>query len=70
MRVGEEAWGAKRELCNGEGASEALGRKRKGQGRQMLSVEVKIRLKSPPLGFIDPRSYAPRNAHHACINCR
>jgi hypothetical protein len=48
MRVGEEAWGAKRELCNGEGASEALGRKRKGQGRQMLSVEVKIRLKCPP----------------------
>jgi hypothetical protein len=23
-----------------------------------------------PLGFIDPRSYAPRNARPACINCR
>jgi hypothetical protein len=69
MRVGEEAWSTKRELCDGEGASAALGRKRKGRERQTLSVEVKIRLASP-LGFIDPRSYAPRNASPACINCR
>jgi hypothetical protein len=56
-------------LCDSEGASAALGRKRKGRGRQTLSVEVKIRLASP-LGFIDPWSYAPRNARPACINCR
>jgi hypothetical protein len=69
MRVGEEAWSAKRELCDGEGESAALGRKRKGRGQHTLSVEVKIRL-APPLGFIDPRSYNPRNARPTCINCR
>jgi hypothetical protein len=69
MRVGEEAWSAKRELCDGEGASAALGWKHMGRGRQTLSVEVKIHLTSP-LGFIDPQSYAPWNAHPACINCR
>jgi hypothetical protein len=31
MRIGEEAWSAKQALCSGEGASAALGRKRKGQ---------------------------------------
>jgi hypothetical protein len=69
MRIGEEAWNAKQVLCDGEGASAALGQKRKGRGRQTLSVEVKIRL-AFPLGFIDPRSYAPRNACLVCINCR
>jgi hypothetical protein len=47
MRDGEEAWSAKRELRDGEGASAALGRERKGRGRRMLSAEVKIRLASP-----------------------
>jgi hypothetical protein len=56
-------------LCDGEGVSAALGRKRKGQGRQTLSVEVKIRLASP-LGFIDPWSYTFRNARPTYINCR
>jgi hypothetical protein len=69
MRIGEGAWSAKREPCDGKGASAALGRKRKGRERQTLSVEVKICLTSP-LGFIDPRSYTPRNARPACINCR
>jgi hypothetical protein len=44
MRIGEGAWSAKRVLCDGEGASAALGRERKGRGRQTLSVEVKIHL--------------------------
>jgi hypothetical protein len=69
MRIGEGARSVKQMLCGGEGASAALGRKRKGRGRQTLSVEVKIRLASP-LGFIDPWSHAPRNARPACINCR
>jgi hypothetical protein len=30
MRIGEGAWSAKQVLCYGEGASTALGRKRKG----------------------------------------
>jgi hypothetical protein len=47
MRIGEGAWGAKRELCDGEGACAALGRMRKRPGRRMLTVEVKIRLASP-----------------------
>jgi hypothetical protein len=47
MWIGEGVWSAKRELCDGERASAALGRKRKGRGRQTLSVEVKIRLASP-----------------------
>jgi hypothetical protein len=47
MRIGEEAWSVKRVLCDGEGASAALGRERKGRGQQRLSVEVKIRLASP-----------------------
>jgi hypothetical protein len=59
----------KQETCDDKGASAALSRKRKGPGRQTLSVEVKIHLTSP-LGFIDPRSYAPRNARPACINYR
>jgi hypothetical protein len=46
MRIGEGTRSVERELCNGERASEALGRKRKGRGRQMLSVEVKICLAS------------------------
>jgi hypothetical protein len=46
MRIGEGARSVERELCNGERASAALGRKRKGRGRQTLSVEVKIRLAS------------------------
>jgi hypothetical protein len=69
MQIGEEAWSAKQVLCNGEGASAALGRKRNGRGRHALSVEVKICLTSP-LGFIDPWSYAPRNARPVCINGR
>jgi hypothetical protein len=69
MRIGEEAWSTKQALCSGEGASAALGWKRKGRGWETLSVEVKIRLASP-LGFIDPRSHAPRNTRPACINCR
>jgi hypothetical protein len=69
MRIGKGAWSAKRELCDGEGASAALGRKRKRRGRQTLSVEVKIRLASP-LGFIDLRSCALVNARLVCINCR
>jgi hypothetical protein len=69
MRIGEGAWGVERELCDGEGASAALGRKRKRRGWQTLSVEVKIRLASP-LGFIDPRSCSPQNARPARINCR
>jgi hypothetical protein len=69
MHISEEAWSTKRVLCDGEGASVALGRERKGRGRQTLSVEVNIRLASP-LGFIYPRSHAPRNARPMCINCR
>jgi hypothetical protein len=69
MWVGKGVWSAKQVLCGGEGASAALGRKRKGRGRQVLSVEVKIRLASP-LRFIDPWSHAPRNARPVCINCR
>jgi hypothetical protein len=46
MRIGEGAWSAKRELCDGERASAALGRKWKRRGQQTLSVEVKIRLAS------------------------
>jgi hypothetical protein len=41
------AWSAKQTLYDGEEASAALSRKRKEQGRQTLSVEVKIRLASP-----------------------
>jgi hypothetical protein len=46
MRIGEGTQSVERELCNGERASAALGRERKGRGRQMLSLEVKIRLAS------------------------
>jgi hypothetical protein len=46
MRIGEGARSVERELCNSERASAALGRKRKGRGRQTLSVEVKIHLAS------------------------
>jgi hypothetical protein len=46
MRIGEGARSVERELCYGERASAALGQKRKGRGRQTLSVEVKIRLAS------------------------
>jgi hypothetical protein len=48
MRIGEGARSVERELCNGERASAAQGRKRKGQGRQILGVEVKIHLASLP----------------------
>jgi hypothetical protein len=64
-----EARSAKQVLGDGEGVSTALGRKRKGRGRRMLSFEVKIHL-ALPLGFIDPWSHAPRIARAACINCR
>jgi hypothetical protein len=47
MWIGEGAWCVERELCDDEGASATLGRKRKRRGRQTLSVEVKIRLASP-----------------------
>jgi hypothetical protein len=47
MRIGEEARSMKQVLCSGEGVSAALGRKRKGRGRNTLSFEVKIRLASP-----------------------
>jgi hypothetical protein len=57
MRIGEGAWSAERVLCDGEGASAALGRKRNGRGRQALSVEVKIRLASPRIyRSMEPRS--------------
>jgi hypothetical protein len=69
MRIGEGARSVKRVLCKSEGASAAVGRKRKGRGRQALSVELKIHL-ALPLGFIDPWSHAPRIACSACINCR
>jgi hypothetical protein len=46
MRIGEGTRSVERELCNGERASAALGRKRKGRGWQTLSVKVKIRLAS------------------------
>jgi hypothetical protein len=58
MRVGEEAWSAKRELCDGEGESAALGRKRKGRGQQTLSVEVKIRL-GPPRVYRSTKLHSP-----------
>jgi hypothetical protein len=44
MRTGEGERSVERELRDGERASAALGRKRKGRGRQTLSVEVKILL--------------------------
>jgi hypothetical protein len=69
MRIGEGARSAERELCDGERASAALERRRKGRGRQTLNVEVKIRL-APSFGFIDPWGCAPRNARPARINCR
>jgi hypothetical protein len=47
MQIGEGTRSVERELCDGERASAALGRKRKGRGRQTLSVEVKILLASP-----------------------
>jgi hypothetical protein len=46
MRIGEGARSVEQERCAGERASAALGRKRKGRGRQTLSVEVKIGLAS------------------------
>jgi hypothetical protein len=69
MRIGKGAWSMERELYDGEETGAALGQKRKRRGRQTLGAEVKIRLASP-LGFIDPRSCAPRNARPARINCR
>jgi hypothetical protein len=69
MRLGEGARSAKRVLGDREEASAAQGRKRKGRGQQMLSVEVKIHL-ALPLRFIDQWSHAPRIARAACINCR
>jgi hypothetical protein len=46
MRIGEGTRSVERELRDGERASAARGQKRKGRGRQTLSVEVKIRLAS------------------------
>jgi hypothetical protein len=46
MQIGKGARSVEQEQCAGERASVALGRKRKGRGRQTLSVEVKIRLAS------------------------
>jgi hypothetical protein len=46
MRIGEGTRSVERELRDGERESAALGRKRKGRGRQTLSVEVKICLAS------------------------
>jgi hypothetical protein len=40
MQIGEGVRSAKRVLCDSEGASTALGLKRKGRGRQALSVEA------------------------------
>jgi hypothetical protein len=46
MQIGEGTQSVEQELCDGERASAALGRERKGRGRQTLSVEVKIHLAS------------------------
>jgi hypothetical protein len=46
MRIGEGTRSAGRELCDGKRASAALERKRKGRGRQTLSVRGKNRLAS------------------------
>jgi hypothetical protein len=46
MRIGEGARSVERELCDGNRASAALELKRKGRGRETLSVEVKIGLDS------------------------
>jgi hypothetical protein len=46
MRIGEGARSMEQERCAGERASAALWWKRKGQGRQTLSVKVKTRLAS------------------------
>jgi hypothetical protein len=46
MRIGEGARNMELKLCDGKRASAALEWKCKGQGRQTLSVEVKIRLSS------------------------
>jgi hypothetical protein len=53
--MGEEVRDAKRKRHDGERASAALERKRKGRGWQMLSAKVKNRLISP-IGFIAPRA--------------
>jgi hypothetical protein len=49
MRTGEGMRSTGRELCDGKRASAALERKRKGRGRQMLSVRGKISPRLPPL---------------------
>jgi hypothetical protein len=69
MRIDEGARSVERELCNGERASAALRRKRKGRGRQTLSVEVKIRLASLLCIYRSTELCSPK-ARLACINCR
>jgi hypothetical protein len=55
MRMGEGARNAKRKWRDGERASAALERKRKGRRWRTLSVKVKIRFASP-IGFIAPQA--------------
>jgi hypothetical protein len=69
MRIGEGTRSVERELCNDERASAALGRKRKGRGRQALSVEIKIHLASL-LWIYRSTELCSRNARPACINYR
>jgi hypothetical protein len=59
MRIGEGARSVEQERCAGERASAALGRKRKGRGRQTLSAEVKIRLASLLRIYRSMRLYSP-----------
>jgi hypothetical protein len=49
MWSGEGARKTGRELCDGETASATLKRKRKGRGRQTLSVRGKNSPRLPPL---------------------
>jgi hypothetical protein len=57
MRIGEGARRAKQVLGKDEGASAAPGRKRKGRGREVRSVEVKIHLAPPQIyRSMEPRS--------------
>jgi hypothetical protein len=49
MRTGEGTRSTRRKLCDGERASAALKRKRKGRGRQTLNVRGKNSPRLPPL---------------------
>jgi hypothetical protein len=49
MQIGEGTMSAGREPCDGKRARVALERKRKGRGRQTLSVRGKISPRLPPL---------------------